>query len=156
MTSLTRLPLFVLVFGLFAAFGTPQAEAKTLVNQSFLGGVAIEGADPVAYHTQGKRVDGDTSITADWNGATWRFSSTAHRDLFLANPNKYAPAYGGYCAWAVSQGYTASIDPDAWSVVDGVLYLNYSKGVQNTWEKDIPGHIASGNENWPGIRAGLK
>ena len=72
-------------------------------------------------------------------------------DLFAADPEKYAPQYGGYCAWAVSQGYTASTDPEAWKIVDGKLYLNYSKSVQQTWEQDIPGNIAAGDGNWPKV-----
>ena len=68
--------------------------------------------------------------------------------MFAANPEKYAPQYGGYCAWAVSQGYTASTDPEAWKIVDGKLYLNYSKSVQLTWEQDAAGNIAAADENW--------
>lgn len=118
-------------------------------------GIAIDGYDPVAYFTDGQPVAGDQSVSADWNGATWRFASTANRDMFLANPAKYAPQYGGYCAWAVSQGYTAPTVPDAWKIVDGKLYLNYSKSVQARWNKDVPGHIAAGDANWPGIEEGL-
>lgn len=126
------------------------ASAKDAVYQSFLG-TAIDGTDPVAYFTAGKPVEGSSDFTHDWNGATFRFSSAENRDLFAANPEKYAPQYGGYCAWAVSQGYTASTDPEAWKIVDGKLYLNYSKSVQQTWEQDIPGNIASGDANWPKV-----
>ncbi|SNZ21224.1 YHS domain-containing (seleno)protein [Cohaesibacter gelatinilyticus] len=124
--------------------------AKDPVYQSFLG-TAIDGTDPVSYFTDGRPIAGKSSITHKWNGATWRFKSKANRDLFAANPKKYAPQYGGYCAWAVSQGYTASTDPDAWTIVDGKLYLNYSKSVRSQWEKDIPGNIKSGNKNWPSV-----
>ena len=82
-------------------------------------------------------------------GATWSFASAENRATFAADPEKFAPRYGGYCAWAVSQGYTASIDPDAWRIVDGALYLNYSLAVREEWERDIPGHIASADVNWP-------
>lgn len=138
----------------FSAGSTTQVQAG-VVNASAFGGVAIEGYDPVAYFTQGKPVEGSSDFTHDWNGATWRFASAENRDMFIADPEKFAPQYGGYCAWAVSQGYTASIDPDAWSIVDGKLYLNYSKGVQSRWENDIAGHISSADENWPEIRSGL-
>ncbi|MEL7173254.1 MAG: YHS domain-containing (seleno)protein, partial [Pseudomonadota bacterium] len=84
-------------------------------------------------------------------GATWRFSSAENRDLFVENPEKYAPQYGGYCAWAVAQGYTAATDPEAWAIVDDKLYLNYNKSVQAKWEKDVPGHIASADGNWPTV-----
>ena len=82
-------------------------------------------------------------------GAKWYFASAANRDAFAKNSQKYAPQFGGYCAWAVSQGYTAGIDPEAWKIVDGKLYLNYSKSVQKMWEQDVPGNIRKGNENWP-------
>lgn len=118
-------------------------------------GVAIEGYDPVAYFKQSKPVKGSPKFSAAHDGATWRFSSAENRDAFSANSARYAPQFGGYCAWAVSQGYTAKIDPAAWKVVDDKLYLNYSKSVQKRWSKDIPGNIRKGNANWPGIRAKL-
>ncbi len=116
-------------------------------------GLAIRGTDPVAYFTQGGPVAGSAEFTYTWNNATWQFASAENQDLFAANPEQYAPQYGGYCAWAVSQGYTASIDPNAWRIVDGKLYLNYSRGVQRRWERDIPGNISKGDANWPGVLA---
>ena len=127
------------------------AMAKDPVNRSALGGVAIKGTDPVAYFTLGEPVKGSKDFEAEWNGATWRFATAGHRDLFKADPEKYGPQYGGYCAWAVSQGYTAGIDPEAWKIVDGKLYLNYSLEVQATWEVDAPGFIRLADENYPGI-----
>jgi len=115
-------------------------------------GKAIRGYDPVAYFTEGRPVEGAAEHTAEWRGATWRFASAANREAFVAAPERYAPRYGGYCAWAVSEGYTASIDPEAWRIVDGKLYLNYSKSVQQRWQKDIPGNIAKADRNWPGLR----
>jgi hypothetical protein len=88
-------------------------------------------------------------------GANWRFASAENRDRFAADPERYAPQYGGYCAYAVSEGTTADIDPEAWKVVDGKLYLNLSKDVQKLWEQDIPGYIEKADANWPEIRAGL-
>ncbi len=126
------------------------ASAKDAIYQSFFG-TAIDGTDPVAYFTMGKPVKGSSDFAHEWNGAEFHFSSAENRDLFAANPKKYAPQYGGYCAWAVSQGYTASTDPEAWKIVDGKLYLNYSKSVQSTWEQDIPGNIVSGDANWPKV-----
>lgn len=114
-------------------------------------GIAVDGSDVVAYFTEGRPVAGDPSITHDWNGATWRFSSAANRDAFAANPEAYAPQYGGYCAYAVSEGYTASTVPDAWEIVDGKLYLNFSHRVQRIWSRDIPGRIAAANANWPAV-----
>jgi YHS domain-containing protein len=115
-------------------------------------GLALSGYDPVAYFTDGKPVPGSASFTLEWMGATWRFASAEHRDAFTANPLLYAPQYGGYCAWAVSQDRTASSDPEAWRIVDGKLYLNYSRDVQKQWETDVPGNIRKADTNWPGLR----
>ena len=123
--------------------------AEDAINKALFGGVAIKGYDTVAYFTEGKPTKGGKSFEAEWNGAIWRFASAANRDTFKADPEKYAPQYGGYCAWAVSQGYTAGIDPDAWKIVDGKLYLNYSQEVKAKWETDIPGFIALANEHYP-------
>ena len=112
-------------------------------------GGAIRGYDPVAYFTQKRPVEGREAFSREWRGAIWRFSSAENRRLFRADPQKYAPRYGGYCAYAVSRGYTASIDPDAWRIVDGKLYLNYSRSVQRLWEEDIPGNVRRADGNWP-------
>ena len=112
---------------------------------------AIRGYDPVAYFTDGKPVKGDSGITHSWEGATWYFASDDNRKEFIANPKKYAPAYGGYCAYAVANGYTATTDPDAWSIVDDRLYLNYSPAVKQRWEKNVTGYISKANKNWPGV-----
>ena len=109
----------------------------------------------VAYFTAGKAVEGDSGFSHKWNGSEWHFAIAENRDMFAAAPEKYAPQYGGYCAYAVSQGYTASVDPKAWTIVEDKLYLNYSKSVQSTWEKDIPGYITAADGHWPKVRAGL-
>jgi len=114
-------------------------------------GVAIKGYDPVAYFTDGRPVKGNKEFQYKWNGAKWWFASKEHRDLFKSNPSRYAPRYGGYCAYAVSQGKTADIDPDAWNIVSGKLYLNLNKDVQELWSKDIPGYIRKADRNWPRI-----
>ncbi|NER81670.1 MAG: YHS domain-containing protein [Leptolyngbya sp. SIO1D8] len=114
-------------------------------------GIAIRGADPVAYFTEGSYVAGSVDYTYEWGDATWQFSSAENRDLFASNPGLYAPQYGGFCAWAVSQGYTAPVDPTAWEIVDGKLYLNFDARIQRRWQQDIPGHIASADQNWPGV-----
>lgn len=115
------------------------------------GNIAIRGADPVAYFTQGAYVAGSSEYTYDWGGATWKFANREHRDLFASNPGQYAPQYGGFCAWAVSQGYTAPVDPNAWDIVDGKLYLNFNASIQRRWRRDIAGHVANANQNWPGV-----
>jgi len=114
-------------------------------------GVALKGADPVAYFTDSAYVQGDAAYSHDWNGATWHFASAENRDLFAGEPEKYAPQYGGYCAWAVSQGNTAAIDPNAWEIVDSKLYLNYNQNVQERWAEDIPGNIEKAEQNWPNV-----
>ena len=112
-------------------------------------GKAIKGYDPVAYFTQSKPVKGDRDFTYRWQGATWYFASAANRDAFQAAPEKYAPAYGGYCAYAVSQNTTAKIDPTAWAIVDGTLYLNYSLDIQKKWEANRAAFITAADANWP-------
>ncbi|UWQ97709.1 YHS domain protein [Rhodobacteraceae bacterium S2214] len=114
-------------------------------------GIAIDGTDPVAYFTDGEPVAGSPDHQVMWQGATWQFSSAANRAAFEADPYAYAPQYGGYCAYAVSQGYTASTTPAAWSIVDGKLYLNYSRRIRRKWERDPAGYIAAGDANWPEV-----
>ena len=150
--SLRRLALaLALPLALLFAPAGPAFAAKDPIYTGRFNDVAISGYDPVAYFSAGKPVEGKSAYEYKWNGATWRFSSQMNLDAFKAKPEAYAPQYGGYCAWAVSQGYTASTVPDAWKIVDGKLYLNYSKGVQERWQKDIPGNIAKGDANWPKV-----
>jgi YHS domain-containing protein len=149
--------LMVVAFALLlaVAIDAPPASAGDVVNSSFFSGVAIKGYDPVAYFTMGRPVEGSRDYEYQWMGATWRFASAENRDVFAADPAKYAPQYGGYCAYAVSQGATADIDPAAWHIEGGKLYLNLSPQVQSIWLKDIPGYIAKADANWPKIKAGL-
>lgn len=114
-------------------------------------GVAIKGYDPVAYFTDSKPVKGSPEFSSSYMGATYQFSSAAHRDEFAKNPEKYAPQYGGYCAYGVSRNHTVSIDPEAWTVVEGKLYLNYSQSVKKTWSTAIPDNIKAADKNWPGL-----
>jgi len=114
-------------------------------------GIAIDGSDAVSYFTEGRPVQGDAAFALTYMGVTWHFASEANRAAFEADPEAYAPQYGGYCAWAVSQGYTASTIPEAWKIVDGKLYLNYSRRIQRRWERDIPANIAAADKNWPGV-----
>lgn len=131
--------------------GPSLAETKSEIYKTW-SGIAIKGYDPVAFHRERKPVKGSGELEFKWKDARWRFASAENRDLFAADPNRYAPRYGGYCAWAVSEGYTASVDPkNAWSIVDGSLYLNYNAEIKQRWEKDIPGHIKKADANWPGV-----
>ena len=136
---------------LFAA--TSAFAGKAAVFTGLVDGTGAGGYDVVAYQTENAARAGDEKIIADFEGVNYRFINEANRTAFTANPAKYVPAYGGYCAYAVSQGYTAKIDPEAFTVVDGKLYLNYSKGVQSKWQKDTAGFISSANANWPKVLA---
>lgn len=107
----------------------------------------------MAYFAEGRPVRGRPEFTHAWAGATWHFASAANRDRFAAEPARYAPAYGGHCAWAAAEGYLAPIDPQAWRIVDGRLFLNYDRSVQRRWERDIPGNIARADRNWPQLSA---
>ncbi len=145
-----RRTFLLLGVGVLLAAAVPS-EAKdrvAAVNQDRRN-IAMHGYDPVAYFVEGRPAKGSAQFTAQWMGAVWMFASAGHRDLFQKEPEKYAPRYGGYCAWAVSQGYTANGDPEAWRIVDGKLYLNYSKSVRKKWEQDTAARIKEGDRNWP-------
>ncbi len=110
--------------------------------------LAIKGYDTVAYFISGKALKGSASFTAQWHGMTWYFSTPANRELFAADPEKYAPQYDGYCAWAMTEARKALTDPQVWKIVDGRLYLNCSQAAYDKWSKDIPGHIQKADANW--------
>lgn len=113
---------------------------------------AINGADPVAYFSLepgAKAILGSDGFTYEWKGATWTFANARNRDLFAANPEAYAPQYGGYCAFAVSHNFTKPTAPDVWEIVDGKLYLNSSPKAHTKWSTDKNGAIASADANWP-------
>ncbi len=112
---------------------------------------AINGTDPVAYFTMSKPVAGKEAHKLMWGGATWLFSSADNAARFEANPRVYAPVFGGYCAYAASKGYLAPTMADAWTVYEDKLYLNANLRARELWRQDIPGNIAKGLENWPGI-----
>ena len=131
-----------------AGLGHTADERSAPVNQSS-DGVAIEGYDPVAYFTDSKPVMGSSEYTYQWHGAVWRFASAQHRDAFAKSPESYAPQYGGYCAYGVSQGHTASVDPAAWKIINGKLYLNYNREVQGLLLKDPAAEIEKADRNWP-------
>jgi YHS domain-containing protein len=140
-----------LLIGLAAAGQTAVAKDKVAPVFAPDTTVAIRGYDPVAYFKDSKPVKGSPQFSAQWMGATWQFSTAENRDSFKQAPEKYAPQFGGYCAWAVGHNYTASTDPDAWKIVDGKLYLNYSKSVQEKWEQERAKWITEADRNWPGL-----
>jgi YHS domain-containing protein len=118
------------------------------IGKSPTGEIAIKGYDTVAYFTMGKALKGNESFTFPWHGMTWYFSTKENRDLFAASPEKYAPQYDGYCAWAMSEGRKAVTDPEVWKIVNGKLYLNCSKAAYEKWSKDIPGNVKKADANW--------
>lgn len=130
---------------------TAAAHAKSPVNVTFFGKLAIEGYDPVAYFQENRAVKGDKKYEYEWNGAVWRFSSDKNRSLFQANADYYAPQYGGYCAYAVAQGDTAGIDPKQFTIVEDKLYLNYNAKIQKRWLEQRDVFIEQADENWPGV-----
>jgi hypothetical protein len=140
--------LSVIVFTLFTL---PALALDNAVSTGFFSDTAIDGYDTVAYFTQGKPVVGDKKFELLWRDANWRFANQKNLDLFKQNPQKYAPQYGGYCAWAMADGKTAGIDPDAWHIEDGKLYLNYDKKVQNDWLTTMQADIISADESYPEI-----
>ncbi|MBI3435260.1 MAG: YHS domain-containing protein [Proteobacteria bacterium] len=140
------------VFLTVALAGSASAREPEIYT-GLVASTAAAGYDVVAYFTDAKPVAGRKDLTYQWKGVTWRFASEKNRDAFKAKPEAYAPQYGGYCAWAVSQGITAKGDPKFWKVVDGKLYLNYDARVQKDWERDIPGNIVKADKNWPAALA---
>ena len=111
-------------------------------------GGAIDGYDPVAYFTVGKAVKGLEDVTYEWNGARWHFSSAENREMFRLDPERFAPEFGGYCAYAMTDGTYASPKPEVFAIRDGVLYLHYSEAIRKTWLKNVKGFIVGALENW--------
>lgn len=139
--------LFIVAFAAFAGACTSIGGKTAQVNVDSKG-LALDGYDAVAYFKENLPREGKPEFIADYNGAKWQFTSAENRDAFKAEPAKYAPQYGGYCAWAVGHNYTAKGDPQAWRIVDDKLYLNYNKDVQAKWAEDIPKYVQDGDKNW--------
>jgi len=144
--------LWTLIVGLLLAAGVHPVAAADRINTTRLGKVAIKGYDPVAYFDAGQPTKGLRDFEYEWHGASWRFASAEHRDRFRGAPERYAPQYGGFCAWAVSEGYVADINPKAWKIVGGKLYLNFSLKIQAKWVLDLERHIQRADRNWVELR----
>lgn len=119
------------------------------INTTLFGNLAVEGYDVVAYFTENQAVEGKKAHTTEWMGANWRFSSAENLALFTANPEAYAPQYGGYCAYAAAKNSLASIEPEQFTVHNGKLYLNYNKRINKKWLQDKDGYISKADSNWP-------
>ncbi|MGH1440093.1 MAG: YHS domain-containing (seleno)protein [Cellvibrionaceae bacterium] len=149
MSTHTKRSLYALSFSFLLA-----AVSGLFATQSFAGeqyikkGYAVTGYDTVAYFTVGAPTKGDKNISTEWNGATWLFSSEENKNLFIANPEKYAPAYDGHCAFAAGIGKKVSARPDLWKIIDGRLFLNYSKAANNRWLENPESYIKDGDVNW--------
>lgn len=134
-----------------ALWTIPLATTATAEQIFERDGYAIGGTDPVAYFTLGKPTRGSSDHAHDWMGATWLFANAEHRDMFAADPETYAPQYGGWCAWAAARGYTASTIADAWSIVGGRLFLNYSHRIHRRWQANTDAYIEAADDRWPDI-----
>ena len=145
----------LLFFGVGLFGGSRSVHAGEPINTGYFGGIAIKGYDPVAYFTKGRAMKGSEAFAHKWLGTPWHFANANHRDLFVADPVKYAPQFGGYCALGVAYGQnTANIDPEAWRIIDGKLYLNADKRAAAEFEQS-PGELAKAKTNWPKIKAKL-
>jgi YHS domain-containing protein len=150
---MNRASLFSRATGLaLALFAAVCLSAAARAGEFFeKDGVAMRGYDVVSYFTDKKPVRGAADMKFEYKGSTFHFSTQANRDTFAASPERYAPQYGGFCAFGTAGGYKAATDPAAFTVVDDKLYLNYDKSVQQEWSADIPGFIAKADENWPKV-----
>ena len=137
----------------FATLPTLTEVVSAAEEINIVDGYAVHGYDVVAYFTEGKPVAGNNRFTAKHDGATYRFASAAHRDAFAADPARYAPQYGGYCAFGTAMGRKFDGDPQAWAIVDDKLYLNLNSDVQSRWKQNVPGFIKGAENNWPLIRS---
>lgn len=142
-----------LTLAMATTLGLPAAVAQQSVHNVDKSGVGLKGYDPVAYFTDAAPSKGKAAFTATHDGVTYRFVSAEHQRLFQAEPAKYLPQYGGYCAMGVAMGKKLPIDPEAYRIVDGKLYLNVNRSVQRDWLKDVPGNIAKADAAWPALRS---
>jgi hypothetical protein len=145
------------VLAIAANVGGPSAFADDSVNTGYFGGVAIMGYDPVAYFTKGKAMKGSEKFSYEWLGTPWHFANAEHREMFISEPMKYAPQYGGYCAGEVAFGsVTVNIDPEAFKIIDGKLYLTYDRGGANWFAAHAAEAVPKADGNWPKIAAHLE
>ncbi len=142
-------PIRFFAFLCLLVFAMPANAQAPVIHQN-ADGIAIKGFDVMSYWRGGEPVEGDRAISHRFDGATWLFSSTENRDAFAAEPRKYAPQYGGYCAYAASKGSVAGTDPTAWTLHNNKLYLNYSKQVRTIWAGDMEENITNADVIWPG------
>ena len=150
MRKLTMAIAAITMMGAATLAPAPNAYAADAIYTSIRNNIAVGGYDAVSFHT-GNPLKGSRKITTAWNGAIWRFATAGNKEAFMANPEQYAPAYGGYCAWALANDKLAKGSPKYWTIKDGVLYLNFNKKIQKRWEKDIDGFTEQADQYWPNI-----
>jgi len=124
--------------------------AKDSIYTGYFNNVALSGYDTVAYFKENKPVKGDKKYATEYKGAQWHFKSPENRTLFINEPTKYAPQYGGYCAYAAARNKASKGDPLAWTIHNDKLYINYDLSIRKSWLKDIDAEIVAGDANWPG------
>ena len=152
-----RLSVLFMATAACVSVGTVGVLADGSVDTGYFGGVAIMGYDPVSYFTDGKAVKGSEKYSYDWLGTPWHFATSEHRDMFMSEPLKFAPQFGGYCAGEVVNGsVTVNIDPKAFKIIDGKLYLVYDKAHANDFANHADQTVAKAEGNWSKIVAGLK
>jgi hypothetical protein len=153
----TRGSAFGATFSIALMVSCVPALAADPVNTGYFGGVAIKGYDTVAYFTEGRAMKGSEEFSYDWLGTPWQFASSKHRELFIGDPTKYAPQYGGYCVGEVaSKGDTINIDPEAWAIIDGKLYLSYSKEFMAKFKARPSDFLPDAEANWPAVKTQLE
>ena len=153
----TRGSAFGATFSIALMVGCVPALATDPVNTGYFGGVAIKGYDPVAYFTEGRAMKGSEEFSYDWLGTPWQFASSKDRELFIGDPTKYAPQYGGYCVGeVVHKGATINIDPEAWAIIDGKLYLSYSREFMEKFKANPSDELAKAEANWPAVEVQLE
>lgn len=144
-----RRSLILLALSALVPLGAEADTARPVNTLGSADGVAIRGYDPVAYFREGGPRRGKVEFSVRHGGAVWRFASAENKALFEADAERYLPAYGGFCAYGTSRGYLVKIEPEAWSIVDGRLYLNYDLGIRKTWLGDRAAYIRKADGNWP-------
>ncbi len=138
--------IFIVTFFIpFSTFGDNE------INTGLFNNIAVSAYDTVSYFTEGMAVKGKKEFKINYKGVQWYFKNQENLDIFQIEPEKYIPQYGGYCAWAIAQGYTANGNPKYWDIVNGKLYLNYNESIQRKWRKNIEGFIKIANKNWPDV-----
>lgn len=155
MRSLKLILTSILLVFAMTVTATAAEPINTLEKSGLFGfkpnGIAIRGYDTVSYFTNGKPQKGSNQFTTEWMGATWRFASQEHLDLFEGDPEKYAPQYGGYCAYGIAVDSLVKIEPELWMIVDDKLYLNYNNKFNNRWKTDIAGYIKTADEKFEAL-----